>query len=180
MCSRQTPCSSPLEMPKRCEMTTPAALASTFESSFPAPVPYPAPSSPTTCWKRRGLCTRWVLGSSPEPPRHWQNSHSSCAQNQGERGYHIFYELVEGADEELQRKLHLQNTNFKYLCNGRNFAIGGRSDAAEFKVTQDCLSRIGLPESAKADIFTMIAAVLHLGKRLSFRTSCGQFVARDV
>ena len=83
-------------------------------------------------------------------------------QAEGERGYHIFYELVQGADAELKQKLGLDTEHFNYLSNGQ-VEILGRSDAEQFGVTRGCLSRIGLPEATQTDIFTMIAAVLHLG-----------------
>lgn len=85
-------------------------------------------------------------------------------QGPGERGYHIFYELMSGASAPLSERLGFSKcSSFHYLKDGQDCQIEGRSDRDEFKVTKDCLTRIGITEETQEDIFTLIASVLHLG-----------------
>jgi myosin heavy subunit len=84
-------------------------------------------------------------------------------QVEGERNYHIFYQLLFGADEELKQELGLDGgmSSFNYL--GNRDTDRHTKDADDFAETVLCLTRIGLgPEDQKA-VFGMAAAVLHLG-----------------
>ena len=81
-----------------------------------------------------------------------------------ERNYHIFYQLVNGADELLRADLELQSVeNFKYLHQGGLSAIDGVDDTAEFSSTCKSLSTVGIDTSKQSQIFTILAALLHLG-----------------
>lgn len=83
-------------------------------------------------------------------------------QVQGERNYHVFYQLLSGANEELLVELGLQGgmKAFRYLGNkGQTSA----EDKKSFAETKACLESIGLDEEDQKSVFGMVAAVLHLG-----------------
>jgi myosin heavy subunit len=84
-------------------------------------------------------------------------------QSTGERNYHIFYQLLSGADEELLRELGLEggSGSFSYLMNGpsKHSAI----DAEAFHRTLQCLTSIGLSLDEQRSVLGMVAAVLHIG-----------------
>uniref|UniRef100_A0A3Q4M8E0 Unconventional myosin-Ih-like n=1 Tax=Neolamprologus brichardi TaxID=32507 RepID=A0A3Q4M8E0_NEOBR len=72
-------------------------------------------------------------------------------QNHGERNFHIFYQLVEGGEEDLLRWLGLERN-----CNSIN-------DKSDWKTVRKALSVIDLSESDIENLFGIIASVLHMG-----------------
>ena len=85
------------------------------------------------------------------------------AQIEGERNYHIFYQIFSGADDATTSKLKLEKgmEAFRYL--GNRTALRSRRDATSFEETMTCLSQIGLTEDEKSDVLGIVAAVLHIG-----------------
>lgn len=84
-------------------------------------------------------------------------------QAEGERNYHIFYQLLQGASAELKAELFLNDKRtkkFAYLKDGK---IDGVDDAEEFKITQEALCTAGFSQSSQLAIFRTLAAILHLG-----------------
>lgn len=84
-------------------------------------------------------------------------------QIEGERNYHIFYQLFAGAKEETLQELGLQDGTeaFKYL--GSRASPKNEKDARDFEETTNCLARIGLTTEEQHTIFALAASVLHLG-----------------
>ena len=84
-------------------------------------------------------------------------------QTEGERNYHIFYQLLAGAGDEMLADLGLSAgvSGFQYL--GNRDAQKSRRDANGFVETKECLSRIGLSLEDQKVVFSVAAAVLHLG-----------------
>jgi len=84
-------------------------------------------------------------------------------QVDGERNYHIFYQLFAGATGETLRELGLEGgiSEFSYLGN-RSAEISD-PDAKAFEETVQCLESIGLNEVERKGVFGIAAAVLHLG-----------------
>eukprot|EP00934_Nitzschia_sp_Nitz4_P007240 Nitzschia sp. Nitz4//scaffold121_size67750//41550//50848//NITZ4_006072-RA/size67750-augustus-gene-0.40-mRNA-1//-1//CDS//3329534363//7230//frame0 len=91
-------------------------------------------------------------------------------QIDGERNYHIFYQLLAGAGHDLLEELGLMEgaAGFKYL--GCRDSPKTQKDEASFRETIECLSRIGLSSDEQKAIFAFTAAVLHLGN-VSFEES---------
>ena len=53
---------------------------------------------------------------------------------EGERTYHVFYQLCAGADAELAESLNLQRVeDFDYTSQGQAPRIKGTDDAADFR-----------------------------------------------
>ncbi|CAM9271434.1 unnamed protein product, partial [Phaeothamnion confervicola] len=89
------------------------------------------------------------------------------SQARGERNYHIFYQLLLGADDATLAELKLTRNpgDFAYLAGGGgDYGLQGRSDAADFGVTTACLSAIGVGAKTRRGILGLLAAVLHLGE----------------
>jgi myosin heavy subunit len=84
-------------------------------------------------------------------------------QIEGERNYHIFYQLFAGAKPELLQELGLEGgtKSFKYL--GCRSAARTQKDADNFAETMDCLARVGLATEEQNAVLALAAAVLHLG-----------------
>ena len=81
-----------------------------------------------------------------------------------ERNYHIFYQLVAGAtDTERQELGLLPVEHFDYLNQGGSHIIDGVDDATDFNATRQSLTTIGISHETQAEIFRLLAALLHLG-----------------
>ena len=112
------------------------------------------------------------------------------SQSSAERNYHIFYQLIAGADKSLAEKLHLSSPDqFRYLAAGcTQFFVQKSSenlipedrissshrqsgalkdlkmdDYNDFKTVDRDLANIGLTDEDRLSVYTAIAAVLHLG-----------------
>ncbi|ETL89032.1 hypothetical protein L917_11962 [Phytophthora nicotianae] len=86
------------------------------------------------------------------------------SQSLGERNYHIFYQLLAGADNALRERLQLQTPHdYEYLRKSECFNIHSCDDAKEFATTKRCLETIGITEDRQEMVFELLAAVLHLG-----------------
>lgn len=85
--------------------------------------------------------------------------------NSNERNYHIFYQLLRGADDKLRRELYLANTeaeDFEYTKHG-NETISGVSDQDEWNALLEAFHVMGMSEQEQMSILRAVAAVLHLG-----------------
>jgi myosin-5 len=81
-----------------------------------------------------------------------------------ERNYHIFYQLVAGATDAERQELSLKAVEeFSYLNQGSAPVIDGMDDKAEFEATKSSLTKIGVPQETQAQIFRLLAALLHIG-----------------
>lgn len=84
-------------------------------------------------------------------------------QVDGERNYHIFYQIFSGADEATLANLKLEQgiESFRYL--GKRAQLKSRRDATAYVETIACLSQIGLSESEIGSVLGILSAVLHCG-----------------
>lgn len=81
-----------------------------------------------------------------------------------ERNYHIFYQLIAGATDGERESLGLLPVeHFDYLNQGGSPVIGGIDDKTEFDATRKSLTTIRVTEEKQAEIFRILAALLHLG-----------------
>ncbi|KAJ1521026.1 hypothetical protein ONE63_002738 [Megalurothrips usitatus] len=82
----------------------------------------------------------------------------------GERNFHIFYQLCEGAHSHLKNELGIASLkNFPYLCTGGSFSIEGVNDANEFGETKTAMKVMGFSDAEQQEVWNIVAAILHLG-----------------
>ncbi|KAF8097294.1 hypothetical protein N665_0291s0003 [Sinapis alba] len=85
-----------------------------------------------------------------------------CAE--GERSYHIFYQLCAGASPTLKEKLNLTSAEeYKYLQQSNCYSINGVDDAERFQAVTEALDIVHVSKEDQESVFAMLAAVLWLG-----------------
>ncbi|XP_013985863.1 unconventional myosin-Ih isoform X4 [Salmo salar] len=99
-------------------------------------------------------------------------------QNHGERSFHIFYQLVEGGEEDLLRWLGLERNcqRYSYLVQvgeGECAKVSSVNDKSDWKTVRKALSVIEFSESNIESLFAIIASVLHLGNAMFVADSQG-------
>ncbi|KAG8590231.1 hypothetical protein GDO81_006687 [Engystomops pustulosus] len=86
-------------------------------------------------------------------------------QNHGERNFHIFYQLLEGGEEDLLRRLGLERNaqNYQYLVKGQCARVSSINDKSEWKIVRKALSVINFNDDDVEELLSIVASVLHLG-----------------
>ncbi|KAG8625303.1 hypothetical protein KVT40_007054 [Elsinoe batatas] len=85
--------------------------------------------------------------------------------NHQERNYHIFYQLLQGADRSLREHLLLDKSDcedFEYTRHG-NDSIPGVSDESEWNSLIEAFHVMGFNDKDQRSILQTIGAILHLG-----------------
>ncbi|OQR86182.1 myosin-like protein, partial [Achlya hypogyna] len=86
-------------------------------------------------------------------------------QSPGERNFHIFYELVAGADDELAEALELGGLEDYAILNQADCyeRRQGVDDGAQLALTLRAFQDMGIPDSETHVVLGVVAALLHLG-----------------
>ncbi|KAM7017782.1 unconventional myosin-Ih [Tautogolabrus adspersus] len=86
-------------------------------------------------------------------------------QNHGERNFHIFYQLVEGGEDNLLHQLGLERDcqHYNYLTQGECAIVSSINDRNDWKTVKNALQIINIDEINTNHLFGIIASVLHLG-----------------
>ncbi|XP_055962017.1 myosin-1-like isoform X2 [Mercurialis annua] len=83
---------------------------------------------------------------------------------EGERSYHIFYQLCAGASPTLREKINLMSASeYKYLRQSNCYSINGVNDAEQFGIVKEALDTVHVSKEDQESVFAMLAAVLWLG-----------------
>ncbi|XP_073127821.1 myosin-2 [Henckelia pumila] len=82
----------------------------------------------------------------------------------GERSYHIFYQLCAGAPPDLRGRLKLKNAcDFNYLNQSDCLEIQDINEVQKFHLLMAALDTVGICKEDQGHAFEMLAAVLWLG-----------------
>lgn len=81
----------------------------------------------------------------------------------GERNFHIFYQLMKSRHTDSLFLKGMNPTNFAYLARSRCFDVDGVDDAKEFDHTMAAMQAVGLGDKQIHAILNLIACILHLG-----------------
>uniref|UniRef100_A0A3Q2HQR0 Unconventional myosin-Ib n=1 Tax=Equus caballus TaxID=9796 RepID=A0A3Q2HQR0_HORSE len=85
-------------------------------------------------------------------------------QPRGERNFHVFYQLLSGASEELLNKLKLERDFSRYNYLSLDSAkVNGVDDAANFRTVRNAMQIVGFMDHEAESVLEVVAAVLKLG-----------------
>uniref|UniRef100_A0A8C1FET3 Unconventional myosin-Ic n=1 Tax=Cyprinus carpio carpio TaxID=630221 RepID=A0A8C1FET3_CYPCA len=86
-------------------------------------------------------------------------------QSHGERNFHIFYQLIEGGEDDLLRRLGLEKNaqQYQFLVKGNCPKVSSINDRNDWKIVRKALSIIGFTDDEVEELLNIIASVLHLG-----------------
>ncbi|XP_017735527.1 PREDICTED: unconventional myosin-If [Rhinopithecus bieti] len=85
-------------------------------------------------------------------------------QNENERNFHIYYQLLEGASQEQRQNLGLMTPDYYYYLNQSDtYQVDGTDDRSDFGETLSAMQVIGIPPSIQQLVLQLVAGILHLG-----------------
>ncbi|XP_073927402.1 unconventional myosin-Ib isoform X4 [Castor canadensis] len=85
-------------------------------------------------------------------------------QPRGERNFHVFYQLLSGASEELLHKLKLERDFSRYNYLSLDSAkVNGVDDAASFRTVRNAMQIVGFMDHEAESVLEVVSTVLKLG-----------------
>ena len=80
-----------------------------------------------------------------------------------ERNYHIFYQLLLGANEEERKTYKIQDLDYFDYLNKGCYDNADQDDAKDFIIMKDCMKKLLFEENEINYIFSIIMGILYLG-----------------
>ncbi|XP_049910738.1 unconventional myosin-Ie isoform X2 [Epinephelus moara] len=97
-------------------------------------------------------------------------------RNPGERSFHIFYQLIEGASGEQKNSLGITSLDYySYLNQSGSYKVDDINDKSDFQETMHAMDVIGISPEDRSMVLQIVAGVLHLGN-ISFKEA-GNYAA---
>ncbi|NXG00094.1 MYO1F protein, partial [Sakesphorus luctuosus] len=91
------------------------------------------------------------------------------SQNECERNFHIYYQLIEGASQEQRQNLGIMSPDYYYYLNQTDtYQVEGTDDRSDFHETMNAMQVIGIRGEDQQLVLQIVAGILHLGN-ISFR-----------
>lgn len=91
------------------------------------------------------------------------------SQNEHERNFHIYYQLIEGASQEQRQNLGIMSPDYYYYLNQSDtYQVEGTDDRNDFHETMNAMQVIGIRGEDQQLVLQIVAGILHLGN-ISFR-----------
>lgn len=86
-------------------------------------------------------------------------------QASGERNFHIFYQLLSGANDQVLRDLYLKRNldTYYYLSSGTKGAIDTIDDSSQYREVIEAMKVMEISQQEQDDLFAIVASVLHVG-----------------
>jgi len=85
-------------------------------------------------------------------------------QTKGERNFHIFYQVLAGANAQLKSELRIESPDkYNYLSASGCYTVDGVDDSAEFQDVIKAMKVIGLSDAEQKEIWRLVVAILYLG-----------------
>ncbi|CAG2182108.1 unnamed protein product, partial [Oppiella nova] len=86
-------------------------------------------------------------------------------QQTGERNFHSFYQLLNGASDQLLNKLGIKRdpSHYHYLKQGGSFKVDSINDKTDYKGVENAMKILNFNESQCESYWKTIASILHLG-----------------
>ncbi|XP_032429054.1 unconventional myosin-If [Xiphophorus hellerii] len=86
------------------------------------------------------------------------------SQNESERNFHIYYQLIEGANAQQKEGLGLMTPDYYYYLNqSGTYKVDGTNDSKDFSETMEAMQVIGIPSDIQTQVLQITAGILHLG-----------------
>ncbi|XP_055454014.1 unconventional myosin-Ie [Psammomys obesus] len=90
-------------------------------------------------------------------------------RNPGERSFHIFYQVIEGASPEQKQSLGITSMDYYYyLSLSGSYKVDDIDDKREFQETLHAMNVIGIFSEEQTLVLQIVAGILHLGN-ISFK-----------
>ncbi|XP_016327153.1 unconventional myosin-If-like [Sinocyclocheilus anshuiensis] len=86
------------------------------------------------------------------------------SQNENERNFHIFYQLIDGCTPRQKEELGIMTPDYYYYLNqSGTYKVDGTNDSKDFQETMEAMQVIGIPEMFQRQVLQIVAGILHLG-----------------
>jgi len=85
-------------------------------------------------------------------------------QQENERNFHFFYNLLAGADDQTVQRLSLYTSdNFFYTNQGACYTVDGMDDSSDYRDVRHSMTVVGVTPADQENIIQLVAGILHLG-----------------
>ncbi len=92
-------------------------------------------------------------------------------QGEGERNYHVFFQLVAGCDEKMANKMKLKDINdYAYLSASGCTQVDGVNDAEDFQEVRKAMKDLNFKDAEQENTFQIVSGVLALGN-ITFKST---------
>eukprot|EP00921_Rhytidocystis_pertsovi_P020999 GHVQ01033545.1.p1 GENE.GHVQ01033545.1~~GHVQ01033545.1.p1 ORF type:complete len:823 (-),score=114.93 GHVQ01033545.1:582-3050(-) len=102
-------------------------------------------------------------------------------QENDERSYHIFYQMIKGADADTKAKLHIKDINGYNFINPACTSVDNMDDVAEYKDVVGSLESMKLSKDEQWALWSIVSGVLLLGNvEITAKERQGVEMAADI